>query len=170
MLGIAAALSMWLAATVPASSQTSGCALVADDRNPPEKILRCGANLEVRAAAGTIYHPIDQRGSARPKSLQLDDGALMIEFHPSKRHTSFQILTPHAIAAVRGTKWIVEVGPERTSTLVISGRVAVSRPRAEQTVVLRPGEGADVSPGEEPIAVKRWAEKRVRALLARFGE
>ena len=79
-------------------------------------------------------------------------------------------MTPNAIAAVRGTKWIVEVGPERTSTLVISGRVAVSRPRAEQTVVLRPGEGADVAPDDAPIVVKRWAEPRVRALLARFGE
>ena len=86
MLGIAAAVAMWLAATASANSQTADCALVTDDRNPPEKILRCGANLEVRAAAGTIYHPIDQRGSAQPKSLQLDDGALMIEFHPSKRH------------------------------------------------------------------------------------
>jgi len=170
MPGLAAAVSMWLAATASAGAQTAGCALAVDDRNPSEKILRCGASLEVRAAAGTNYHAIDQQGSEQPKSLQLDDGALLVEFHPSKGRRSFQILTPHAIAAVRGTRWAVEVAPERTSTLVIAGRVAVSRPGAAQIVVLRPREGADVSAGEEPIVVKRWAEKRVRALLARFGE
>jgi hypothetical protein len=161
---------MWIAATAAANSQTGECELVADDRNPPEKILRCGDNLVVRAAHGTIYHPLEQQGNRQPKAVQLDDGALMIEFHPREGRRNFQILTPHAIAAVRGTKWAVEVSPARTSTLVISGTVAVSRPQARQTVFLKPGEGADVSSEGGPIVVKRWAEKRVQALLARFGE
>ncbi len=165
-----AAVSISLAATASASSQTGQCQLVADERNPPEQILRCGDGLIVRTAHETRYGPADLQGKKRPNSLQLDDGALMIEFHPAAGHRNFQILTPHAITAVRGTKWAVEVTPERTSTLVISGRVAVSRLHVEQTVVLKPGQGADVDSGGGPITVKRWAEKRVRALLARFGE
>ena len=57
----------------------------------------------------------------------------------------------NAIAAVRGTKWVVDVGSEKASTFVIAGRVAVSRPSGGQTVLLRAGDGADVSPDSAPI-------------------
>jgi hypothetical protein len=161
---------MWLAATTAAMSQSGQCALVADDRNPTEQILRCGDDLVVRTAPGTRYQPVDQQGTELPKALRLDAGALMIEFHPSDAHKNFQILTPQAIAAVRGTKWVVEVRSATTSTLVLVGEVAVARPNATQTVVLKPGQGADISAGRGPIAAKRWPKARVQALLARFGE
>jgi len=164
------AISIWLATTISAVAQSGPCQLVADDRNPPEQILRCGDTLVVRTAHGTVYHPITQKGTGEPTALQVDSGAVMIEFHPSAAHKNFQILTPHAIAAVRGTKWAVEVKPAVTSTLVLSGKVAVKRLRAQQTVVLGPGEGVDVSAGTDLLVVKRWAEPRVRALLERFGE
>jgi hypothetical protein len=168
--GTVAMLFGWLATTTSAISQNGACHLVADDRNPSEKILRCGDDLVVRATPGTRYHPVDQRGNEPPKALQLDTGALMIEFHPNNMQKDFQILTPQAVAAVRGTKWVVDVSGARTSTLVISGEVAVVGLRADKTVVLKPGEGADISAGTDSFAAKRWPEERVRALLARFGE
>jgi ferric-dicitrate binding protein FerR (iron transport regulator) len=166
---LAAALIGLMAAT-PAGAQSGACQFVPDDRNPSEQILRCGASLTVRQAAGTSFHAVDQKETRQPKALQLDEGALLIEFHARAGHNTFQILTPQSIAAVRGTKWAVEVGAGRSSTFVISGVVAVSRPGGHQTVLLRRGEGADVSPDSGPIVVKRWAAKRVQALLARFGE
>ena len=103
--------------------------------------------------------------------MELYDGALLIEFHPSNNHKTFQILTPHAVVAVRGTKWAVEATSQRTSTLVIVGKVAVTRPSPPSSVVLGPGEGADVDKDSvAPLVVKRWPETRVRALLSRFGE
>jgi hypothetical protein len=102
--------------------------------------------------------------------VELDSGALMIEFKPTEGRRNFQIRTPHAIAAVRGTTWAVEVEPDRTSTLVILGFVEVMRPDAKRGVILRAGQGADVSSGTGPITVKRWPTKRVDALLARFGK
>jgi hypothetical protein len=169
-LAAAAIVSSVLFSAPPAQAQAGACQLIADDRNPPEKILRCGDALEVRSAHQTDYQPVDQAASAPPNAIQLDSGALMIAFHPSKGRKHFQILTPNAIAAVRGTKLVVEVAPARTSTFVVAGKVAVSRPNEQQTVVLRPGEGADVAPDGAPIVVKRWAKPRVQALLARFGE
>jgi hypothetical protein len=109
-------------------------------------------------------------GREPPDGARLDSGALMIEFMPRARLKNFQILTPHAIAAVRGTKWAVEVVPDRTSTLVISGTVEVMRPRGTRAALLHAGEGADVSAGAGRIVVKRWARERVDALLARFGQ
>lgn len=164
------AASILLLTTISCRAQASACELVRDDQNPPEKILRCGDTLTVRTAHETAYHAGDRHTTQQPNEVQLDNGALMVEFHPSKGHPTFQIRTPYAIAAVRGTKWVVEVKPGKTSTFVIAGRVAVSRPGAAGAALLRAGEGADVSPNSGPIVVKRWAAPRVRALLARFGQ
>ena len=84
--------------------------------------------------------------------------------------SEFQILTPLAIAAVRGTKWAMEVMKERNSTLVLNGAVAVTSRRLNEYVVLRDGEGVDITPSDTTMIQKRWGEARVRALMARFGE
>ena len=158
-----------LLATAP-SALSDECKFSPDARNPGQQTLICGSSLIVRTAPGTTDHLSDHPLAHQPDSLRLESGALMLEFHPRTDHATFQILTPNAIAAVRGTKWVVEVAPGRTSTFVIAGSVAVSRTDANQSVILKPGEGADVTPGPGTIVVKTWAEKRVRALLARFGE
>jgi hypothetical protein len=160
---------LWLDASAHGFAQPAGCTLIADDRNPSEKILRCGDTLAIRNAPGTRYRPTG-RGQEAPTGVRLDSGAVMIEFTPSARQKNFQILTPHAIAAVRGTRWAVEVERGKTSTLVLSGAVAVTSPRAPRGALLRAGEGADVSAGTRTIEVKRWPQQRVDALLARFGQ
>ena len=53
---------------------------------------------------------------------------------------------------------------------MILGFVEVMRPDAQGGALLRAGQGSDVSPGTGPVTVKRWAKKRVDALLARFGQ
>jgi ferric-dicitrate binding protein FerR (iron transport regulator) len=165
----AVAGALWLGASAHGFAQPAGCTLVADDRNPTEKILRCGNTLAIRNAPGTRYRLTGQHGRQAPTGVRLDSGALLIEFTPSDRQKNFQILTPHAIAAVRGTRWAVDVEHGNTATLVLSGAVAVTSPRAP-SVLLTPGEGADVTAGTRDIVVKRWGQKRVDALLARFGQ
>ena len=86
-----------------------GCTLVRQPGDPSEKILRCGDSLTVQPAHGTHYRPITKAGRPLPAAIRLDDGALLIEFHPSPQQEDFQILTPLAVAAVRGTKWAMEV-------------------------------------------------------------
>jgi len=162
--------AMWLSASAPGVAQPAGCTLFADDRNPTEKILRCGDTLAIRNAAETEYRPTGQHGQQAPTGARLDTGALMIEFTPSERQKNFQIQTPHAIAAVRGTRWAVQVERGTTSTLVLSGTVAVTSPRATRGAMLHAGEGADVTAATRDIVVKRWGQKRVDALLARFGQ
>jgi ferric-dicitrate binding protein FerR (iron transport regulator) len=162
--------AMWLSASAHGIAQPAGCTLVADDRNPTEKILRCGDTLTIRNAPQTRYRPTGQNGREAPTGVRLDSGAVMIEFTPSERQKNFQIQTPHAIAAVRGTKWAVQVEGGQTSTLVLSGTVAVTSPRASRGALLHAGEGADVTATTRRIIVKRWPQKRVDALLARFGQ
>jgi hypothetical protein len=167
-----------------ASAQSGACVLSLDKRNPADKILRCGTELTITPAPGTVYHPAPPGADGLPASVQLDSGALLIEFN-SKRHHEFQILTPQAIASVRGTKWAMEVKPGQTSALVLLGEVTVARKDAAETVVVGPGQGVDLSDLEgggpttrslntgvkpPPIGVQQWAPERVKSLLARFGQ
>ncbi|HYI26764.1 MAG TPA: hypothetical protein VD863_02850, partial [Bradyrhizobium sp.] len=68
------------------------------------------------------------------------------------------------------TKWAVDAQETRTSVLVLSGQVAVRRPRGAGQVVLGPGDGVDVEPGTTALVIKRWPQPRVDALLARLGQ
>jgi hypothetical protein len=166
-----------------ALAQSGACVLSPDKRNPSDQVLRCGSELTITPAPGTVYHPGAAAEDGLPASVQLDSGALLIEFH-YKRRREFQILTPQAIASVRGTKWAMEVKPGQTSTLVLLGQVTVARKDAAEEVVVGPGQGVDVSNADAgktvrsmsarakpaPIGVKKWAPDRVKALLARFGQ
>lgn len=162
----------FLSALLPvasATAQVNVCVLRPDKRSATDRILRCGANLTVQPAPGTVYRPVDVEPVRAPGAVQLDSGALLIEFHPTAKRRDFQILTPQAIAAVRGTRWAVEVKPGQSSVFVISGAVQVARNNAAAAVVLRPGQGVDVADFGGPLQVRQWAPERVRALLARFG-
>jgi hypothetical protein len=152
-----------------ALAQADVCVLVQDRHSPNDRILDCGSTLTVRPAPGTSYRPIDVGAGRPPSAVQLDSGALLIEFHPSQKRRNFQILTPQAIAAVRGTRWAMEVKPGQSSTLVLSGAVQVARANGAAAVLLRPGQGVDVTDAAGPLQVKRWAPQRVKALLARFS-
>jgi FecR protein len=177
-------LSLWACAGGAAMAQSGACVLSPDKRNPKDQILRCGSELTITPAPGTVYRPAAAGEDGLPPSVQLDSGALLIEFHSQRRH-EFQILTPQAIASVRGTKWAMEVKPGQTSALVLLGEVTVARKDAAETVVVGPGQGVDL-PGTEgggtttrslntgvkppPIGVQRWTPERVKSLLARFGQ
>ena len=169
------AAALFIAATAgPSPAWAAGaCALIPNEKMPSEKILQCGGGAEaltVRAAQGTRYRMIYTKGDPIPAAIRLDEGALLIEFQPSIWRKDFQILTPLAIAAVRGTKWAVEVTRARTSVLVLSDTVGVTNRRLNQYVILTEGEGVDITPADTSTVQKRWGEARVRALLARFGE
>jgi FecR protein len=170
ILVAAALIGATFASSTAARAAGGACALVADEHDPSVKILRCGDNLTVHVAPGARYRPVYKPGQPLPTGIRLDDGALLIEFQPSPQQEDFQILTPLAVAAVRGTKWAVDVTPPRNSTLVLAGAVAVTNRRLNQYVILREGEGVDITPSDTAMVQKRWGEARVRALLARFGE
>jgi ferric-dicitrate binding protein FerR (iron transport regulator) len=170
ILVAAALIGATFAGSTAARAGGGACALVASEHDPSVKILRCGDSLTVHVASGSHYRLIAKPGQPLPSAIQLNDGALLIEFHPSGQQNEFQILTPLAIAAVRGTKWAMEVTAARTSTLVLDGAVAVTNRRLNQYVVLTDGQGVDISPSDTSMVQKQWGEARVRALLSRFGE
>jgi FecR protein len=169
---MAALAALFVAATagaVPAHA-AGACALVPNDKMPSEKMLQCGDNLTIRATQGARYQPLYKKGDPLPVGIRLNDGALLIEYHPGRPNEKFQILTPLAIAAVRGTKWAMDVTKAQTSTLVVDGVVAVTNRRLNLFVVLNEGQGVDITPTDTSLERHVWADERVRALLSRFGE
>jgi ferric-dicitrate binding protein FerR (iron transport regulator) len=168
-LSAATLLAAAIAGPLPARA-ASACALIPNEKMPSEKILQCGDALTVRATEGARYQLLYKKGESLPVGIRLNDGALLIEFQHSLWRKDFQILTPLAIAAVRGTKWAVDVTKSRTSVLVVYGAVGVTNRHLNQYVILSEGEGVDITPADTSTVQKPWGEARKRALLARFGE
>lgn len=132
--------------------------------------LRCEPNVTIVAEGGAQYTLIDRDKNGRVDGANLGSKALLVDAPKARGRAGFQVITPQAIAAVRGTKWAVDVATGKTSVFVVRGRVAVRRPSAGRGVTLGPGEGVDVDTGTGPLTVKRWPPERAAALLARLGQ
>jgi ferric-dicitrate binding protein FerR (iron transport regulator) len=135
--------------------------------------VSCAAGLTIVAEDGAQYTLRHRAGSQDPSSVELTSKALLLEVSKKPGGHEFRVDTPQAIAAVRGTKWAVDVGTNKTSVFVDRGRVIVGRPTGTGSgtgsVTLGPGEGVDVEP-TGPLTVKRWPPARVSALMARLGQ
>lgn len=153
----------------PAQQANMGCS---SERRPNmAQTLRCRDGLMIVAEDGAKFTLQSHDKSGDVDAVELLSKALLIDAPKQKPKTRFQVTTPQAIAAVRGTKWAVDAQEARTSVLVLRGRVAVRRPAGAGQVVLGPGEGVDVDRGStEALVVKRWPQPRVDALLARLRQ
>ena len=135
-------------------------------QDPVRQVIRCGEKFTIEREASAGLSIVERSGDAPPRAVDLQNGAALIDLTSGAAPT--QIRTPHAIAAVRGTTYIVDAGPAATSVFVIEGQVDVRKQTDASTVKLGPGEGVDVAP-DEPLAVVTWGAARVTALLDRFG-
>jgi ferric-dicitrate binding protein FerR (iron transport regulator) len=134
------------------------------------QILHCGDGIAITAEAGARYQLIDRNRDGRVDKVSLGSKAILLDVDSAKVSGGFQVVTPQAIAAVRGTRWAVDVQTGKTSVLVLRGRVSVSRPNTSAGVLLGQGQGVDVNGGASPLVVKRWPQARVSALMTRLGQ
>lgn len=152
-----------------ARAQVAGCT-TEPVAGTSRQVLRCRESLIIIVESGARFSLVDRDGNGNADAVRLRRKALLLETPAGSVPGGFVVLTPQAIAAVRGTKWTVEVGQGKTSVFVLRGRVAVQRPASNAGVVLAPGEGVDVEAGTGKLTVKRWPAKRVSALMARLGQ
>ena len=151
-----------------AQSAGSGCSLK-QVAGTSRQILRCQKGLTITVETGARFTLVDRDKDGNADQARLRRKALLLEAPKGKAGTGFQVVTPQAIAAVRGTVWVVDVQKNRTTVFVVRGRVAIRRPAAKTSVFLGPGEGVEVDEGAGSLTAKRWPAARVSALLARFG-
>jgi FecR protein len=152
----------------PAMAQVPGC--IGDAPRAGRQVLHCTGGFTIELEQGAEFHFREAPGLNAPASAEVGSGAVLLS-HPTQtgRRPELQILTPQAVASVRGTTFIVDVANAGTSVFVIDGAVAVARRAASATVILRQGDGVDVDAGTQPLQRKHWKPNRVAALLARFG-
>ena len=158
-------IGMTVAAAQPAPA---GCSSN-NPANAPQTLL-CPGDLTIVAENGAKFtlQSLDKKGTL--DSVNLQSKALLVDAPRQRGKRRFQVTTPQAIAAVRGTKWAIDAQETRTSVLVLRGQVAVRRPTGAGQVVLGPGDGVDVEPGTAALVIKRWPQPRIDALLARLGQ
>lgn len=162
---------IWLVLFILAAGSLTATALLAQTppncevvqaKNPDRQVFECAGGLIIEAEAAAQIGFGDTGDT-----ITVERGATLVEVTPGTERS--QIRTPHAIAAVRGTIYLVDVTADSTAVFVVRGTVEVHhRKGSARHVVLGPGEGVDVSPGTR-LTVKTWGASRVAALMARFG-
>jgi FecR protein len=152
----------------PAMAQVPGC--TSDAPRAGRQILHCNGGFTIELEQGADFHFRNPLGTNAPASAEVHGGAVLIS-HPTTTRTppELQILTPQAVASVRGTTFIIDVTYAHTAVFAIDGTVMVARRVASTTIVLHRGDGVDVDEGTGPLQRKHWKPNRVTALLARFG-
>ena len=141
--------------------------------DPPLRVLHCTDGLSLETERSATLRPIDRNGDGQLEGAEIGGRAVLVTLPPRSRPRKggFQILTPHAIASVRGTVYAVDVTDAKTAVFVARGHVVVARRNAPGvSVTLAPGDGVDVAGDQGPLDVRRWPQERVRGLLERFGQ
>ena len=155
------------AADIASAQQSAANGCTTEQKPGAAQTLRCRDGLIIVAEDGAKF-TLQSQGK-QVDGVDVQSKAVLIDAPRQKGKGRFQVITPQAIAAVRGTKWAVDAQDTRTSVLVLVVQVAVRRPGgAGGEVTLGPGEGVDVEPGSGALEVKRWGQPRVDALLARL--
>ncbi|WP_431050999.1 FecR family protein [Roseateles sp. L2-2] len=150
-----------------------GSSLVVGDRS---QLTLTRLNLGIDAGTGVMPGYSD---GARDVSLLLERGLLSQKVTPSGSG-KWEVRTPSAVTAVRGTEFLVEVGEnEQTAVLVQSGQVAVlPGPRAagrtrglgaQLPVLVDRSGGTDCEVSQGCTAATQWPADRVRAVLDRLS-
>jgi hypothetical protein len=131
--------------------------------------LTCPGGAIIVVENGARYKLLDRDRDGRVDAIDLQSKAVLVSVPRQKSGRRFEVMTPQAIAAVRGTEWAVDAEGSKTSVFVQTGRVGVRRAAGPGRVTLGPGEGVDVDATTTPLEVRRWPAPRVTALMARLG-
>ena len=167
LTAMVATLAPWTTAAL-SQSQSLGCTL---QRTTAGHSLRCQNGVTIQAERTSRYSLIDRNGDGLADGVRLRQKGLLLDARQRlSPRSGFVVVTPQAIAAVRGTKWAVDVQGRSTAVFVVNGVVSVEKTVSGDAVRLRAGQGVDVNRSAEPLVIKRWPAARVAALLGRFGQ
>lgn len=168
----ALAWSFLLMEDAVAQPANAGC--ISSPSTAGTQTWRCDNGITIVAENGARFELKDANRDGHIDSVELSSKALLIEVPKKAGGNPFKVLTPQAIAAVRGTRWAVDVAETKTAVFVADGRVGVSRRSGGRGVVLGAGEGVDVEAvgrlTVKTLTVKTWGQPRVDALMARLGQ
>ncbi|MCB1316133.1 MAG: FecR domain-containing protein [Leptospiraceae bacterium] len=103
--------------------------------------IRLGANTE--AALNDIV------AGNRPGTVNLERGNSWYNIEPNSGNQGFQVITPTAVAAVRGTKFSIVHADTGTISCVCKGAIQTGRPGSSDTSTAETGDSHRYSPSGE---------------------
>jgi hypothetical protein len=108
----------------------------------------------------------DVRQQTRAGRLAIAWGVFRAILKDMTSPSGVEVITPTAVAAIRGTDLMGEVTADSAAIVVLEGTVAVSnvRPMVHGVSTLTPGMGTTVKAGEPPSTPTRWSESRIEGL------
>ncbi len=122
-----------------------------------------GSDLEIAA--------YDMTSKTQPGALlRLAQGIVKAIVDTLPGNGRFQVAAPTAVAAVRGTSFIVQADKDKAGIFVIDGFVFVDTPQASgAAVTVQNNQGTDVPAGGKPSVPGPWSTERVRSVFALTG-
>lgn len=106
-------------------------------------------------------------GTERQIGLDLWIGALRAFAAPATPDSRFEIRTPKAITAVRGTEWGILASAVQSDVLVLTGRVGVRKNEVSGKSAISLTRTLGVTVTDQGLGqITRWSEAQVAALLA----
>ena len=106
-------------------------------------------------------------GTDRDVGLDLVIGALRAFAAPATPKSRFEIRTPRAITAVRGTEWGILASPTQSDVLVMTGRVGVRKNEISGHSAISLTRTLGVTVTDAGLGqITRWPQDQVDALLA----
>lgn len=80
--------------------------------------------------------------------------------------TDIRVQAPTAVAGVRGTDWMMRIGPDSAAVFVEAGSVTVMNVGPDRKEVLVPErQGTDVAAGKPPTDPAPWSPERMREMF-----
>jgi len=167
----------------------TGTVRVADESGKeaaPDRPLRPGDLIRVpTGAAGTLSYRDETRidltagaevrvdsdparGGEKSKSLELVAGTLAAEVAVQPAGQPLVVRTPHAVAVVRGTRFILEAQDDRTRLEVSEGRVDFFAAGATSPAVVTAGRFAEVDPSAGAVVPLVRPLRHTDGLLALY--
>src|SRR5438046_2158756 len=98
-----------------AAAQPANLGCTSENPTGAAQTLHCQGGVTIVAENGARYTLLDRGGKGRVDTVELSSKALLIEVLKKSGGNKFRVITPQAIAGVRGTKWAVDVAEKRTS-------------------------------------------------------
>ncbi len=144
--------------------------IVAEGDGKGKILLNDGSIVSVGENGRVTIAEYQGAGNRLTTRLNAQAGSIRLFVHQLLPGAHFEVETETAVAAVRGTDWLVEVTPEQTSIALLQGVVAVHGKGAassSEVVLQTPGDGTDIKRGEAPTAAKTWGAQRLATTLAR---
>jgi hypothetical protein len=108
----------------------------------------------------------DARGQTQTAHLTVAVGIFRAIINKLVPSSTFEVTTPTAIAAIRGTDLMGEVTPNSTAIVALEGTVMVTnvRPDFRGLAILAEGAGTTVTANQPPTTPTQWSPSRIEAL------